>query len=417
MAQTVRRQQTEAPPLAPLPFEGLRVVDFGWVWAGALPGHILADLGAEVIKIETRKRLDFMRWGRPIIGDKPDPDQNHMFHNVNRSKLSVTVDVRDPRGAALVKALVAKSDVVIENFAPGFLTRVGLDYAALRQVKPDIVMISMSAAGQHGPLRDIRSYATIIAALCGLDAMVGYPGERPIGMQQAYCDPHASLMGALAVLAALYYRRQTGQGQYIDLSQWEAGVCTIGEAVLDYAMNGRSPGPLGNDEPGFAPHGNYPCKEPDTWVSIAVKTDAEWAAFKAALGHPAWADEPRFATTTDRLANRAALDDLVADWTRQRDPYEATRLLQQAGVAAAPLLDHQARYFDPHFRARGTYVEIEHPILGAEPIYNLPWQMSETPARLRRAPLLGEHNRYVFCDVVGIPEDEFQRLVEEKVLY
>ncbi|MER3426116.1 MAG: carnitine dehydratase [Thermoleophilia bacterium] len=400
-----------------LPFSGIRVVDFGWVWAGALPGQILADLGAEVIKVESRKRLDFMRWGRPIIGDRPDPDQNHMFHNINRNKLSITVDITHPEGQRLLKELISRSDIVVENFAPGFMARVGLDYESLRAIKPDIIMISMSAAGQTGPLSQIRSYAAIIAALSGLDAMVGYPGGEPIGMQQAYCDPHASLMGALAVVAGLLYRRRTGRGLYIDLSQWEAAVCTIGEAIIDFEMNGRLRGPEGNHEPGIAPCGNYPCREPDTWVSIAVKTDTEWEALVNAMGSPEWGLDPRFATVMGRLANREALDRLVGEWTRQYTRYEVTERLQAAGIAAAPLLDHQARYFDPHFRERGVYVEVEHPILGSEPIYSLPWKADGTRGRLRRAPLLGEHNEYVFCRILGLSKEEFDRLVAEKVIY
>ncbi len=400
-----------------LPLCGVRVVDFGWVWAGAVPGHLLADLGAEVIKVETHKHLDYMRQGRPIVGDTPDPEQNPMFHNVNRGKLSITVDIRDPRGAELIRKLVALSDVVIENFSPGILRAAGLDHASLRQVKPDLVMISMSAAGQYGPLKDIRTYATMIAGLSGLDSMVGYPGEGILGMQQAYADPNASLHAAVAVLAALVHRRATGEGQYIDLSQWEAGVAVVGEYVLDHSMNRRVARPQGNRLPGMVPHGHYPCQD-DRWVSIAVTSEDDWRAFCGVLGNPSWTRQDRFADVFGRCEHQDALDRHVAEWTRERTHYEVTELLQAAGVAAAPLLDASERFFDPHFQERGTYVDVEHPILGAEILYGVPWRMSETQLSIRqRAPFLGEHNQYVFGDLLGLPTEEIARLVEDEVLY
>ncbi|HEX7128194.1 MAG TPA: CoA transferase [Thermodesulfobacteriota bacterium] len=400
-----------------LPLEGVRVVDFGWVWAGAVPGQLLADLGAEVIKIESHKRLDFMRRGRPIIGDKLDPEQNHMFHNVNRGKLGLTVDLNDPRGADLVRRLVARSDAAIENFAPGYLSRVGLDYAALREVNPSLVMISMSAAGGDGPLRDVRGYATIMAALAGIDYLVGYPGERPLGSQQAYADPNASLHAAVALMAALVHRQRTGEGQHIDLSQWETTIVTVAEAVMDYVMNGRVAAPQGNRYAGLAPCGNYPCRDADSWVSIAVGDEAQWAALVAAMGSPEWALGPEFRTAAGRLENLFALDRHLAAWTRGFGSAELVERLTRHGVPAAPLMDHEARYFDPHYRERETYVEIDHPILGREVVYNVPWRMNDVPRRItRRAPFLGEHNDYVCKEILGLTDEEVARLVAEEVL-
>ena len=208
--------------------EGVRVLDFGWVWAGALPGQMLAFLGADVIKVETRTRLDFMRLGPPIVGDKPDPEQQPMFHNVNRGKRSFTVNFQTPAGRELILDLVEKCDVVIENYAPGVLERYGLAYDDLVKRRPHLVMLSLSGGGQQGPLRDLRSYASTIAAYSGLDSLAGYPGEEPLGLQQSYPDPNASLHAAAGLVAALLRRKRTGQGDHLDVGQLHAGLAVVG---------------------------------------------------------------------------------------------------------------------------------------------------------------------------------------------
>jgi crotonobetainyl-CoA:carnitine CoA-transferase CaiB-like acyl-CoA transferase len=398
------------------PLQGIRVMDLGWVWAGAIPGQVLADLGAEVIKVESRVRLDYMRQGRPIRGTTPDPEQNPMFHAVNRNKLSLTVDLRHPGAPPLVRRLAARSDVVIENFAPGFLAKRGLDYQALREARPDLIMLSVSMAGQTGPLRDLRGYATIIAALSGLDGLVGYPGEAPIGMQQPYSDPNGSLHGLVAVLAALHHRRRTGQGQHIDLSMWEAAVAVMGEAVMEYTLAGRVAGPQGNRHPAMAPHGHYPAAEPDRWLSIVVGSEEEWRALRRAMGEPAWAARPEFADAPARLQNQAELDARLAEWTRRHPQRALVERLQRAGVAAAPVLGPAERAIDPHFVARGTYARVDHPVLGEEWIYTLPWKMRRRPSVLGRAPLLGEQNAYVLGALLGLSAEEMAGLVERGVV-
>jgi benzylsuccinate CoA-transferase BbsF subunit len=403
--------------MADLPLSGYRVVDFGWVWAGAVPGHILADMGAEVIKIESRKRLDYMRKGRPIIGTKKDPEQNPMFHNVNRNKLSLTIDMKHPKGISLLEKLIAKSDVVIENYSPGVLDKLGLGYENIKKVNEKIVMIAMSAAGQYGPLKDIRTYATMIAGLSGMDSMVGYLSEKVLGMQQAYADPNASLHAAFALLVALWYRDRTGKGQYIDLSQWESGINVIGEAIMDHQINDKVPGTMGNRHSSYAPYGNYPCKEEDTWVSIAVSDDNEWRSLCTVMNRLDLIENELFNSPYERFINQVQLDSLIAEWTRTYTNYEVMDTLQQGGVAATPLLNAQDRYFDPFFKERGTYVEIEHPILGIEPIYGIPWKMENTSTEIRRhAPLLGEHNNYVFNELLGLSDEEMKVLMDEEII-
>lgn len=400
-----------------LTFADLRVVDFGWVWAGAVLGHILADHGAEVIKVESKRRLDGLRLGKVFeLGETLEI--NPWFHNLNRNKLSATIDITKPKGAELIKELVQKSQLVVENFTPGVLERYGLDYPCLAKIKPDIIMISMSPMGRNGPLSQIVTYAPIISALSGIDSMVGYPGDQPLGFKHAYADPTASLFGTFAVLAALRYKERTGKGQYIDLSQAESLTSLIGEAIMDYAMNGRVRGNQGNKTDIMAPYGSYPCQGDDKWVSIAVKTDEEWQRFCKAIGEPAWVKDSKFADKYRRLANSDELDKHVAEWTSKYPDYEVTEILQKAGVAAAPILGTDAIFLDPHFNERHTFADVEHPVVGGTVIYDLPWKLGGVKRKpVRHAPLLGEHNDYVLGEILGISPEERENLVAEEVVY
>ena len=400
------------------PLHGYRVLDFGWVLAGAIPGMVLADMGAEVIKVETRQRLDYMRQGRPIIGDQRDPEQHPMFHNVNRSKLSITLNTTHPEAVELARRLVTHCDVVIENFSPGVMERLGLGYADMRQIKSDIIMASISSTGQSGPLRDLRAYAPSIGALSGLDSTLGYEGGPPLGLKHAYGDLAGALHTVFAIVAALYHRKRTGQGQYIDVSMLRATVATMGVGLMEYIMTGQVLRPQGNYDPAMAPYGNYPCQGEDQWVSIAVASEEEWQGLKQAMGDPDWISNPEFASRYQRLKHRRELDQYVSQWTVTRSPQEITELLQSFGVAAMPVMDAEQRLFDPHYQARGLYQDIEHPALGTEPIFNLMWNLSKTPPAIRRhAPLLGEHNQQVFCGILGMSQKELKGLEEAQVLW
>ena len=397
---------------------GYRVLDFGWVLAGALPGMVLADMGAEVIKVETRQRLDYMRMGRPIVGDEPDPEQNPMFHNVNRGKLSVTLNIGEPEAVELAKGLASRCDVVIENFSPGVMDRLGLGYEALQAVKPDIIMASISSTGQEGPLRDLRAYAPSIGSLSGLDSTMGYEGGGPLGLKHAFGDICGALHAVFAIASALYHRNRTGKGQYIDVSMLRATVVTQGVGLMEQALTGRSLQPRGNYDPTMAPYGNYPCAGDDRWVSIAVRSEAEWQALVEAMGSPVWAAEGRFASQFRRQRHRRELDALISRWTAEHEADTITELLQSHGVASAPVLGAEERLFHPHFMARSLYRDTEHPALGAEPVFNLMWNLSKSPSRVRRhAPLLGEHNREVLCGYLGLSEDELAELEERRVVY
>jgi len=400
-----------------LPFEGIRIVDFGWVWAGTVLGHIMADHGAEVIKIESRKRLDGLRLGRVFeLGDTLE--LNPAFHNNNRSKMSITLDWASPQGYEIIKKLIQKADVVNENFSVGTLEKHGLGYEDIKKIKPDIIMLKLAPTGQFGPESSIMAYAPLMSAIAGLDSMLGYKGDRPLGFKHAYGDVMATLTGAFVLMTALRYKKRTGKGQYIDLSECETTTSLIGEPFMDYFMNGRVAGCQGNDRVGMAPHGNYKCAGNDKWVSIAIKTEDEWKAFCKAIGSPSWTKEAKFKTLADRLQHLDELDKAVTSWTVNLGDYEATNILQKAGVAAAPVLNIEGVFFDPHFQERGIFMNVDHPVAGGLTLYNLPWQASglgRKPARY--APLLGENNDYVFGELLGMGKAEIDKLVEDKVIY
>ncbi|MBE0479653.1 MAG: CoA transferase [Dehalococcoidia bacterium] len=415
------------------PLDGYRVVDFGSAWAGPQMAHIISDMGAEVIKVESRTRIDYGRMGgaassKDLLVKSPEaiaaaaPERlelNPVFHLLNRGKRGITVDFTRPEGSDLIRELVLRSDVVTDNFTPGVLDKYGLGYQSLAAIKPDIIVVSLCFAGHTGPLKGTRGYAPIITALAGLDSVVGYPDETiPCGPRFAYGDHVAATYGALAILVALVHRNRTGEGQYIDISEWEATTSLLGEPLMEYVMNRRIPAPAGNRDSQMAPHGYYPCRGVDQWVSIAVKTDEEWLGLSRAMENPHWTSARRFSDRYGRLSNQDELDRLVAEWTVNYTSREVTVILQSHGVAAAPFLNARDQHGDPHFREREIYVEVEHPRSGKETFYGIPWKLSETPGKIRGSgPMLGQDNEYIFKTLLGLPEGEFNRLANEKIIY
>lgn len=411
----------------PLPLSRYRVVDFGTAWAGPMAAQLLADLGAQVIKVESRARMDGLRLGRPIVGDDIAggdrglwPELQPVFHGINRNKLSVTLNLKTEKGIDLVRELLARSDVALNNYSPGVLDRLGLGYEELRKLRPDIILVSMPALGETGPLRDVLAYAPIIQALSGLMSVVGYSGDEPLvgELQAPWSDVVAAIHAALATVAALYHRNRTGEGQFIEVAQLEATTSMLGEAFLETQMTGVSPTPRGNYSAGGAPNNNYPCAEPDRWVAIAVTSESEWQAFCKALGNPAWAEEDKFATVADRLENLAELDSLVSRWTEAHTSQDITELLQAHGVAAMPVMNIEDQFLDPHLQERQAYLEVEHPHVGIEWLYGMPWLLGSTPGGIRtHAPLLGEHNGWVFKELLGLSAEDVERLADSEVIY
>ncbi len=402
------------------PLEGIRVLDLTQVYAGPTCTRILADLGAEVIKLEGLKRIDIVR--NFIISDNNSKDDywNHAgyFQWRNAGKKSLTLDWSDTEAIELLKRLAPLCDVVAESFTPHVMEAHGLGYEALKALREDIIMISLSGYGQNGPWRDYSGYGMGLEPASGMSSITGYRGGDPLRTGISFTDPYSGIVGAGAVLAALHYRRRTGKGQYIDLSEQEAAIPVVGYALMDYAMNGRSPERIGNRSRWYAPQGCYRCRGEDNWLVITVRNDAEWQAFCEATGHRGWTDDPRFAEVTGRFQNHDELDALINGWTREHDHIEAMHLLQRAGVIAAAVLSPKEVLMDPHLRERGFFETVEHTGVGPKP---MPRQLGarfsgfETDAR-GPAPKLGEHNREVLQGLLGLSDAEVAGLEERKII-
>jgi len=398
--------------------DGVRIADFTWVWAGPYAVMLLAYMGAEVIKIESRQRLDSSRKGSITLGKSfDDLESSSVFNNINLNKLSVTLNLSHHRGAELAKRIVGVSDVVAQNMRPGALDKLGLSYEALSQIKPDIVMLSSSAYGTTGPFRPYSGFAHHFSAFSGLASMTGYPDGEPNTLTGA-TDIISATTSAFAVLAALNYRQRTGKGQHIDLSSSESLSVLVGDAFMDYFMNHRLPPLKGNRDSIMSPHNCYRCRGEDKWVSIAVANDEEWEALCQVMDNPEWTKDERFSNTYSRWQCQEELDRLISQWTINYTHYEVMERLQSAGIAAMPSFSAEEIFNDPHLKARELTTDIEHPALGKQTVLNPPWKLSETPARIRKpAPLIGEHNDYVFGELLGMSQKEVNQLVEEKVIY
>ena len=399
------------------PLTGVRVADFTWVWAGPFCSMQLAHLGAEVIRVESARRVCLLRNLPPWPEGKPGINRSGYCNQYNQGKRSITLDLSRPEAAEIAKKLVAASDVAAENFAAGVIERLGLGYEALKRVKEDIIMISMSGYGQTGPESGYVSYGPAQVPLAGMSSLTGYAGWQPMHVGMSYGDPNAGRHAAFAVLAALLYRERTGKGQYIDMSQWESTMALLGEGLMDYAMNGTQPPRSGSRDPWMAPHGIFRCDGEDQWLSIACGSDGEWRALCGAMGRPELADDPRFQTLAGRKANEDALEALVEEWTSTQDPMAATELLQAAGVAAFPPMVNYMLDADPHLAERGFWVEKEHPEVGTVRHAGIPWRMSETPCEVwRAAPTLGQDNEYVFGELLGMSGKQIAELAERGVI-
>jgi benzylsuccinate CoA-transferase BbsF subunit len=412
------------------PLAGVRVADFCWMGVGACATRLLADFGAEVIRIEDRNRLDMPRRLPIYKGEartygeedaNPDPNKGGLFNNYNRNKLGVTINMRSAKGRELAERLIASSSVVTENFAPGVMERWGLTYERLQALSPNVIFARMSGFGHTGPHAEYRSYGPVVQAVSGISHISGLPGEEPSGWGLSYMDNEAAFFNASALLMAIYHRNRTGEGAEIDVSAVEAGINLLGPILLDVAVNGRSTRdgdyPTGNrlEYPDAAPHGVYPCAGEDRWIAIAVFNDAEWRGLVSAMGEPAWASAPQFSTQAARFANQDALDEHVTAWTQAQDRHALMHALQAAGVAAGAVqttedtIDH-----DPQIRSRGLFFTLDHPVIGEALFEGTPIQFSRTvQENWRSAPLLGEDNEHVFKSLLGLSEAEYADLAAE----
>lgn len=415
----------QAPPPPGL-LAGLRIADFCWAGVGAIATRMLADFGAEVIKIEDRRRLDLTRRmpiykgqaARAISNEdaEPDPNKSGHFNNYNRNKLSFTINMSKPAGREVAERLIRKSQALTENFAPGVMEKWGLTYERVKELQPEIIYARMSGFGHDGPNSHFRSYGPIVQAVSGLSFISGLPGREPSGWGLSYMDNQAAYYNACSILVAHFARLRTGRGTLIDSSASEVGIGLIGPALLDATVNSRPTRRTGYP-PGNrslyrrgAPHGVYPAAGADRWIAITVFSDEEWVALTDVIGDDSLRADARFTDAASRFAHQDEIDAVLAKWTASRDPVIMTKELQAAGVQAGTvqnaedLLDH-----DPQVRARDVYFTLDHPVVGPAEFEGVPVRMSRTqPTLWRSAPLLGEDNDYVLRDVMGLTDAEIQ---------
>ncbi len=394
---------------------GVKVADFSWVGAGPRATKDLADHGALVVKIESRKRLDLGRMSPPFKDGKRHPDGSAFFAQTNTGKRSVSLNLGDPRGVELAKALVAWADVVVENFSKGYMDRIGLSYPEMREINPDVILVSVSVAGRAGPLSAIRGYGNSAAALSGQAALSGWPDRPPHMPTFAYGDVVAPMFATIGVLAALEHRRLTGEGQHIDVSQVEPLMHTLSDVYLSHALDGAVGDARGNRTAGAAPHGVFACRGPDQWCAIACETDDEWAALVAAAAG-AGLDDPRFASLALRKSNEDELEARLSAWTRGWDKHALAGVLRAAGVPAGAVQDGRDVFTDPELTEAGHYVRVKHPVLGESDMPAPPSRFSRSEVRVGPAPLLGQHNEEVFVDLLGLPRERILELQAEGLL-
>lgn len=396
---------------------GLKVADFTAFAAGPMIGKHLGEHGAQVIHVESRTRPDGFRVHYPPYKDNvPGLNRTGTFALFNDSKWGVTLNLKTARGLELAMRLAAWADVFVENFVPGVMERLGLGYEAVRQVNPSIVYISSCNMGQTGPRSSQRGFGSQLTSQSGFTHLAGYPAGEPMLLFGPYIDFVAVGFGLIAVLAALDYRRRTGSGQYIDLSQYESGLQFIVPALLDYEVNGRVMTRMGNRDPQAAPHGAYPCRGDDRWCVIAVFGEDQWCALCRAADHTEWCHDPRFATFAERKQNEDELDRLVGEWTSQHTAHEVMHRLQAAGVRAGVVNTLADLFCDPQLKHRHIWRELPHAELEKFHYEAPPYILSETPCELRPSPLLGEHNRYVFAEIFGLSDEEIEQLMKEGVI-
>jgi benzylsuccinate CoA-transferase BbsF subunit len=443
--------------------DGVRILDLSQVAIGPYATFLLSSLGAQVIKVESNRRPDTSRGpvkptGQTQMSQYPEGEPGERpwnrgahFNQRNRGKLGITLDFSAPAGKDLVKRLAAVSDALVENFRASVLDRQGLGWAVLRAVNPRLVYLKLSSQGAGGPERDYGSLGSTLEQTAGLASITGYTDGRPLMTNLVYPDPVGAVLGAGALIAGLRQVRRTGEGQFIDLSQRELTAGLLGAAMMDYALNGRVHGPIGNRHPSMAPHGVYPCRgvgsrEPersvgpgvpgsrvggenpqsairnpqsdDAWIAIAIETDEQWQSLRRAMGEPEWSRNPDFATVTGRWRRQDEIDARLAEWTSRFEHTALTHILQRAGVPAGAVLNGAELLADPQLAARGWWEQVTPPDVGRPyPFVSAPWRMSGSPYRPSTpAPRLGEHNDLVFQSILGLRDAEYETLQAEGVI-
>lgn len=399
------------------PLEGLKVLDFCWVAVGPMTTGYLVEYGATVVRVESKLRPEVLRNAPPFGGNKRGLNRSGYYANYNAGKYGFGLNMAHPKAIEVIKRFVAWADIITENFTPGTLEKWGLGYADLCQMKPDIILFSTSMLGRGGPYSRQPGFGPVLSSLSGMTGITGWPDRPPTNPYGAYTDFIVPRFAIPTLMAALDYRRRTGKGQHLDISQLEASLHFVAPLMLDYAIHEREPERTGNRHPAAAPHGAYPCQGDDRWCTIACTTEAHWQALRQAMGQPAWAQDERFATLGGRKTHEDELEAHLAQWTQEWQAHALMQMLQQAGVPAGVVQTNKDLFEDPQLAHRGHFVFFEHPGVGRHPVQRSEFRLSRAPAEHRwPAPLLGQHTAQVCTDILGMSDDEIAALMQEGVL-
>ncbi len=401
-----------------LPLEGVRVIDMTHRLAGPTLSMFLADWGADIIKVEWWQRMDAWRGFISVDHDKSGKqlwEARGNWLKLNRNKRDITLNLKHPKGKELFLRLVEKADVVADNFSANTMESLGVGYDVLSKVNPRIIMASLPGFGDWGPHKDFVGNGATIQSYAGLASITGYEDGIPRSSVNTWPDPLSGITGAIAIAMALFWREKSGRGQRIEMAQAEAVLALIGEAVLDYTVNGRVQTPAGNSDPVMAPHGCYPCKGDDAWITIAVGADREWQALCRVAAHPDWATDPRFADQLSRWKARKELDTLIERWTKSEDKWALSEKLQAAGVAATPVSLQDEFGEERRVPSVDFYTELEHPYVKRYPTAGARLDGRELPIR-RLPPKLGEHNEQVYAELLGLTRADIDALRKEGVV-
>ena len=401
------------------PLEGLNVLDFCWVAVGPMTTKYLSEYGATVVRVESAKRPETLRKAAPFKDGVSGINRSAYFANNNPNKYGVAIDMRHPRAKDLVLRMASWADLVSENFTPGTMESWGLGYQELKEANPQIIMFSTSMLGRGGPLERQPGFGPVLSSLAGLTNITGWPDRDPVNPYGAYTDFVVPRFAVASILAALDYRRRTGEGIHLDMSQLEASIHFSSPFLLDYAVNGREQGRMGNRDPGAAPHGVYPCVGDDRWIAIACFSDEEWQALRRVI-HPmgqGWAYQDRFSSLLGRKSREDELERMIGEWTREWEAKELMDTLQSVGVPAGVVNDCRDLFEDAQLAHREHFQFLQHPEIGPYATERSELNLSRTPGSLDKpAPLLGQHTEYVLKEIIGLSEGEYRSLESDGVL-
>lgn len=398
-------------------FRGIKVVSFGWAVVGALTMRYLANYGATVIKVESESRPDVLRTSPPFKDDKAGLNRSGYFNYFNANTLSMALNMAHPLALKVAKELIAKADIVMENFTPGVMERYGLGYEELKKVKPNIIMLRQSGFGSLGPYAHLPAFGMILTAMAGIPNFIGWPDGEPLPTGvAAYTDCISPRFAVATLIAALHYRNKTGKGQLLDISQLENAIYFIIPAILEYISSGREPLRVGNSCAYAVPHGVYLCKGNDRWCVITVLNDEEWAQLCKVIGKPKYIDDPRFNSLLNRRKNENEINRVISEWTINFNPEEIMAQMQSAGVAAGMVKDAADIYADPQLRQRNFFWRPNHPEMGLFTHLGESFKLSKLPAKANMpSPCLGEHTEYIYTNILGMSDEEFLKLAQSGV--